>query len=505
MFKIFIFIHIALVPFINNNFSRIVLPLKTLPRENYKLIYPQNSAYDIIDSEYRKTFYTVFELGSPKQNVPLIIKPKSDFYLITSVCFNNSNISKITNYQKYNFTKEFINEYKYYCEKNSTTSKLNYCREKEYHFEDEFCSVNDYILFYKDVNLTNEKVNINFETMGKMDDNITGEIGLKLYDRDGRIYNTFLGILKQNKLIRNYNWYFDFDSWENKEGKLIIGSFPHEDYPLLFSKEDLFFTKTSDISNDGFLQMSFTRIFSVEKYEDENITHEFSVGVEFSFDSNVILGDGKYKIYLYQKMKDLIDNKICFNGTIKELDFNRNVSFLYCKNNENTKNILNKIITPIILFSHDLNYTFEITPQEIIKEKGDYIFIHILFSDLSHRWNLGKMFSLKYKFIFNQENKQIGFYSKMNISEDIKEPDNTNNIRTNNINSSNDYKLIWIIGIIIILSAILILIGYFIGKYIHQSRKKRANELNDEYEYTDKGENNNITNNLIVDENNIIN
>ena len=508
MFKIFIFIQIALLSFINNNFSRIVLPLKILPRENYRLIYPQNSVYDIIDSENRKTFYTVFELGSPKQSVPLIIKPASDFYLITSVCFNNSNISKVTDYQKYNFTKEFITEYKYYCEKNSTTSKLNFCRENEYHFEDEFCSVNDDILFYKDVNLTNKKVNINFETMGRIDDNITGEIGLKIYDRDWRVYNTFLGILKQNKLIRNYNWYFDFYPWENKEGKLIIGSFPHEDYPLLFSKEDLFFTKSSDYSSDGFLQMSFTRIFSIEKFEDEKITHEFSVGVEFSFDSNIIIGDGKYKSYLSKKMKDLIDNKICFNETIKEFDYNRNLSFLYCKNNENTKNILNKIITPIILFSDDLNYTFEITPKEIMKEKGDYIFIYILFSDLSHRWNLGKMFSLKYKFIFNQENKQIGFYSKMNktnVSDDINEPDNTNNISNNNINSNNDYKLIWIIGIIIILAAILILIGYFIGKYIHQSRKKRANELNDEYEYTDKGENNNIINNLIVDEIKIIN
>ena len=503
MFKNFLFIQLAILSFINNNFSRIVLPLKILPRENYKLIYTENSVYNIIDSENRKTFYTIFELGSPKQSVPLIIKPKSDFYLITSVCFNETNITKVTDYQNFNFSKEFLFEYKYYCEMNSTTAKLNFCRESEYHFEDKYCSVNDDILFYNDVNLTNKTININFETMGKIADNITGEIGLKLYNRDGRIYDTFLGILKQNKLINNYNWYFDFNSWESKEGKLIIGSFPHEDFPLLFSKENLFFTKSLDVSGDGFLQMSFTRIFSIEKYEDENITHEFGVGAEFSFDSNIILGDGKYKSYLSKKMKDLINNKICFNDIIKEFVYNRNLSFFYCKNNENTKNILNKIITSIYLFSDDLNYTFEITPKEIIKEKGDYIFIHILFFDLNSRWYLGKMFSLKYKFIFNQENKQIGFYSKMNISQDNNEPDTSNNV--NSINSNNDYKFIWIIGIIIILSAFLILIGYFIGKYIYQSRKKRANELNDEYEYIDKGEDNNIINNLIVDENKNIN
>ena len=55
----------------------------------------------------------------------------------------------------------------------------------------------------------------------------------------------------------------------------------------------------------------------------------------------------------------------------------------------------------------------------------------------------------------------------------------------------------------IVAGILLILVGYFIGKYIYQVRKKRANELLDEYDYTqNEGKNDNDnTNNAIVDEN----
>ena len=102
-------------------------------------------------------------------------------------------------------------------------------------------------------------------------------------------------------------------------------------------------------------------------------------------------------------------------------------------------------------------------------------------------WNLGKLFTLKYKFVFNQENKVIGFYTPTDA------PNNNNEVLAK-------YKYIWII-VGIIAGLLLILVGYFIGKYIYQVRKKRANELLDEYDYTQNDEKNDNTNNAIVDEN----
>ena len=100
MVKNFIFVKIIVLTFINHIFSKIVLPIQLLPRENYRLIYPQNSPSDIIDNENRKTFYTIFQIGNPIQRVPLLIKPTSDKYLITNISnVNNNSIY----FKKYNF------------------------------------------------------------------------------------------------------------------------------------------------------------------------------------------------------------------------------------------------------------------------------------------------------------------------------------------------------------------------------------------------------------------
>ena len=482
-----ILIKIAIFAFINNVLSRIVFPLKLLERNNYKLLYPINSSYDIIDNENRQSFYTVFKIGQPKQTVPMILKPKSNFFILTNICFNFTNITLDDFYTKYNFSKEFLSKYDYYCSVKSNTAKLNYCRDSEYYFVEEYCSYNDYIMFFEDFNKKNKTVNINFETVEKMVDNITGEIGLNVYDRDERSYNSFLGVLKANKLIDNYNWYFDFNSSDKKEANLIIGSLPHEDFPSLYRKEDLTFTETPVLSHEEFMQIKFTRVFMVDNSKGQDIKYEFNSQGELVYDSNIILGDIKYKNYLVEKMSNLINEEKCFIDIIKDLDTNRNLSFIYCKKEKNVLDKLKEIVKPLNFFSDNLNYTFELTQEEIIKEINDYIFIQVLFSELGSRWGLGKLFTLKYKFVFNQENKVIGFYTPTDV------PNNNNEILTK-------YKYVWII-VGIIGGILLILVGYFIGKYIYQVRKKRANELLDEYDYTQNDEKNNDANNAIVDEN----
>ena len=222
--------------------------------------------------------------------------------------------------------------------------------------------------------------------------------------------------------------------------------------------------------------------------DSHNITYEFNAQGELVYDSNIVLADLKYKSYLLEKMKNLMnEEKKCFIDIITDFDTNRNLSFIYCKKEKKVLDKLKDIIKTINFYSMNLNYTFELTQEEIIKEIKDYIFIQVLFSDIGSRWNLGKLFTLKYKFVFNQENKVIGFYTPTDA------PNNNNEVLAK-------YKYIWII-VGIIGGLLLILVGYFIGKYIYQVRKKRANELLDEYDYTQNDEKNDNTNNAIVDEN----
>ena len=67
---------------------------------------------------------------------------------------------------------------------------MNWCRECEYFPYSECCSFNEDIIFYEDFDKKRKKVNINFESMSNCKDNITGQIGLNLYDLKQRSYNT---------------------------------------------------------------------------------------------------------------------------------------------------------------------------------------------------------------------------------------------------------------------------------------------------------------------------
>ena len=459
--------------FLNYIYSIIVLPLDTLPRDNYVLIYDINSPKDIMDQQNRNSFFTTFEIGFPVQKVPLIIKPKLNYYVITSV-FPVPNITISKNHRKYNFPETFFNKYDFYNENKSNSSILNWCRESEYYNAEECCSVNDTILFYTEVNMENKMIiNINFEMMRNVDDNITGEIGLNLYDEVGRTYNTFLGILKKNDLIKDYNWYFDFDSWNNKKGKIVIGSLPHEDYPNIYSEDDLYYTQSIQLTRLSYMEMRFDSVYFNNK-EDKIFLNTLA---ELRYDSNIIIGDNEYEKYLLSKIDYLLDQKKCFNDTFKDYEYYFNYTFYYCINDKNIKQKLNEILPTIYFYCNDFNHTFEIKFNEILIEKNNYIYIPIIFNDISRKWSLGKVFTLKHKFVFNQDKKEIGFYRMENLEK----------------KETRNYMIYIKIIIFITLSAILLFLGLKIGKMLNKSRKKRANELTDDYEYySDSNNENNI-------------
>lgn len=187
----------------------------------------------------------------------------------------------------------------------------------------------------------------------------------------------------------------------------------------------------------------------------------------------LFIGSTKYKNYLLSILKELIDENKCFTDNFTGYDefysMDANYDFVYCKNEEDIKNKLNDLISTINFASKELNYIFELTKDEILKENGEYIFFNIIFSGLSSRWNLGKQITLKYQFIFNPEPgiKSIFFYPKFKTNE----------------NNSNKSK-IWLIILIIVLCVIFCALGVVIGKILYGiAKKKRANELKDDYEY----------------------
>ena len=483
-----ILIIFIIIKCITNSLSKIFLPIETLSFDNY-IISPNISTHELqIKSLLSKNIFTILQIGTPIQKIPLLINTKEHFFEITSYTPLNTN----NNYNiNFNLSSIFI-KYDFFKENNSLSYKTNGCIKSNNMFSDHLFDCDSFDIIYLE-----EKIkikNFEFNLVKNKEENITGILGLGLFDKTGDINKSFLKILKNKGIIKEYNWYFFFDNWNDTNGKLIIGSLPHEDFPDLFSKDDLEYTYIP-LNDYSFLSNSYKIQFNEIYMKSDNKSIEinlYNVNSELNFDFDVIIANKQFENELKIKfLKNFIIFEKCFKDTIKlDINYYNELIYYYC--DINIKNILYEILPSIKFFSQDLNYTFEITKDDLFKINKDYIYINILFDYGKNYWILGKPISLKYPFVFNQDTKKIGLYRNYNKNKII-----------NKQKDSYYYKKLREIFLIIIFGLILIFIGFFFGKKIYQmKRKKRANELNDCYEYINENEDKNKNN--FIDNNNAI-
>ena len=151
----------------------------------------------------------------------------------------------------------------------------------------------------------------------------------------------------------------------------------------------------------------------------------------------------------------------------------------------------------LLYFLSILN-TFEISFKDLFIENDDkYWFLLVTDTYKTNTWVLGNIFLRKYQFTFNLESKEIGFYNpnleKKEINNGNKEKDSS--------------KVLLYIFLILALCIIIGFIGYFVKIKLYPSviKKKRANELDDEFEYVSHkniNNNNNDDNQLFKNDNN---
>ena len=366
-------LNLILFLILNENIkSVIVLPIYTLPNDSYKNSHKNNNIFEqAINSLYKSYFYTIIQLGNLLQTIPLLIKPEQNLFIITSI----NSIKYCTSYQykdTFNLSNSFFinNNFTYYNENKSDSFILNKCDYGKFYEAEEICDCNETFLFYNDIELKqyNKPEKIFFNLARNVQDNITGEIGLNLYDKNKRSFNSFLSILKRYKLINNYNWYFDVNKNNINEIKLIIGALPHEIEPDIYSITDLMYTKVDMNNFLIYWRMKFNVIFARNsdllaslKYFDDTVA-------EFKFDNAIIIGTDEYSNYLFKKQK-------CFNNNINDYKNHRDkLKYIYCINDKYVLNELNDSLFPIIFFhSVDLNYTFEIDSDDLLFLKDEYI------------------------------------------------------------------------------------------------------------------------------------
>ena len=128
-------------------------------------------------------------------------------------------------------------------------------------------------------------------------------------------------------------------------------------------------------------------------------------------------------------------------------------------------------------------YTFNLTYEDLFvfdQKKQKYIFL-IFIRDNSDNLELGTIFLRKFQFVFNENSQSIGIY-KYYEGDDRDDKDKRGDNPDND--NSNIMKIVLIISLSVIFAVLLILTGMFIQKKIcNKDRKKRANELKDNFVY----------------------
>ena len=421
--------------FFNLNFS---FPLITFP---FKRVFK----YDIMTEEniMENLFYNDIEvnieIGTPPKKYPLLIKLQQPATYIMSV------ESDIENIKKYN-----PKESRTYLSKNERLIKYVkfHCFNALY-IQDTFYFGNERVkgeLFYFLL------ANNNTEKLKS-----SGEIGLQFYEFGIKQESIFLDQLFQKKIILYPLFTLEYNDSNKNEGNFIIGSYPHEYNEKVYKKEDFIYSFIGIPDNTKW-SILFNEVNSDYMLIDANAE------IQLFYEFGLIEGSERYYNTIYLRyFDDYLKNKICTKVMINNESY---YFYTECTNQFNYEDF------PDIIFkSEGLNYTFNLTKDDLFMKYGNKIYFLIVFQLNPNKWAFGAIFFKKYQIYFDKEKKIYGLYKrKYNVTD-------TNN---NNNKKLSLLSLSIILGVLLLFSLLII---FYLYKIIKSRRKLRANELEDQYEY----------------------
>ena len=318
---------------------------------------------------------------------------------------------------------------------------------------------------------------------------ICGVMGFKLH-YEKSYYGELKGLeytLKMNDINNSSFWSIEFFNEtqrkknNNFDGYIILGAADNKYLKGIrnVTYDNIHFAYNSYTTGSLEWMITFQSIF----YYDlkDNITkmnYEFS-NVAFNFDNKYYFMTKEYFESIQQNFfGEYISKGICAIHCLKE--FYLKYKYITCHRNTFIEE--KKKFPKIYLFSSALNYTFELNYNDLFIDLNDDI-LFLMFYD---PWNpkvfrFGEKFLSKYNFIFQIDQKNIGF---INFDKEDKKSEEEKKRKI--IANKKKFEIIWIIVLSVLLVGIII--GIFVGKKLWDNkRKKRANELvDDDYEYKSK-------------------
>ena len=194
-------------------------------------------------------------------------------------------------------------------------------------------------------------------------------------------------------------------------------------------------------------------------------------------ETGLIFGTDEYLDLVKKEFFDeKIEKKRCFMET-SEKAILMNFKYFYCTNFETVKEFKG-----IHFKNNNLEKDFFFDYNDLfIKKNNKYYFLIAFRPSSVTNWIIGYPFFKKFEFVFQPEQKLIGTY--------IDYPKNKND--GNNINTS----MIVLCCVVGLLAIIIFVLGFILYKLLTKKlKKKRANELDDNFDYDTPAEDNKLIN-----------
>ena len=450
-FQFFIFSIFSLLCIIQN--KNIILPFDQLIEKN-KNSSPDYDIYKYFIDSINNKMHFKFQTVKPEQTITCISKTEdNDISIKFEKCIKKEgeNYDPIKSSTCVNITK--INGSKFYILNEEIILNENNQKQKTYNIQLNF----EGNCHYCEVNLL-MNANSKIEEIKKM----------------------FISQLKQKHIIDYLILSIDYLS--NQKGNIYLGNYPHLFEKSPFKKWKFYNIKSHlSLNNNDKFKIYMNSMYFLNKFGGINRNNiiDFTIreGLEFIYDSDFIFANAKFINNIeYYFFKQYIEKKMCFFNTIN-IDGHIYIIYDCIKTPYSPIKIQD---FPTINFYHkDLNFTFKLTYEDLFEEINDkYYFLIVYDLKSTDTWKLGKPFLKKYNFVFNAENKTMGFYDKNNIIN-AKDNDISKRIKIFDIKNLNKNSLIIMFVFINILLIVLIITMKKNGK---KKRKNKINELKDENE-----------------------
>ena len=500
-------------------------PIIVIPFKINRIPNTKSSEFDIthfFQEYFFRDFYTSLPTGIPSKKILALLDTHSHIFHFGENYLKKNSLNEILDSEK------IISKQTY-----DKTESLSFKNISRFHYSNRelktasLCS--EIFILYTDI-LMEKFVSIGdvkFIIDDDVQENLHIRIGLgKPLTKDYVGPPHFIQSLLDVNAIKDQTWTIKF----NKNGGLfILGDEPHkyEDITLdkRYQRKNYFITESlSSVEYHNPISIKVQDVYLINnknKNKKEEITINEDKGCYLNYNNGFITATKEYWDYIKKNFfNEFFNSNICKEELIKfnlEEDIVKSYYVISCDKSKFTEEDKIKMdeFPTIIFYIFDYNYKFELTKDDVFTEVNNILYFMIIYKrDIFNNpdlvfWDLGLPFLQKYQFVHNYEKKTIGFYlpekeeeieeplpsenneekqSDININPNENKNGNDMNKNKNKDDNDNDkdknnnLAIYIIIGIIV--GILLLILAFCLGKNLYQQRKRKANELEENFDYT---------------------